>query len=124
MTEESSADVIFCTPHQAKGLEWDRVVLGAVKVHWGIEAGSWAVSHQALNACYVAVTKAVVGVFCSRVLFRGTLFACFCFACCLSRVCCSGCFCSRGCSRIRVVRVVSVFLSLGSKYVATINLSM
>ena len=58
------ADVIFCTVPQAKGLEWERVVLGTGSgVYWGNEIGVWTITHAAINNMYVAATRA------QRILF-------------------------------------------------------
>lgn len=55
----SSPPVMFCTVHQAKGLEWDTVVLGhGCNVQWLREAGVWKLTHDAVNCLYVAATRA------------------------------------------------------------------
>eukprot|EP00933_Yihiella_yeosuensis_P073799 TRINITY_DN82551_c0_g1_i1.p1 TRINITY_DN82551_c0_g1~~TRINITY_DN82551_c0_g1_i1.p1 ORF type:complete len:476 (-),score=61.53 TRINITY_DN82551_c0_g1_i1:121-1509(-) len=51
--------VCFCTVHQAKGLEWETVVLGhGCNVNWDQEPGVWQLTHDAINCLYVAITRA------------------------------------------------------------------
>ena len=49
----------FSLVHQAKGLEWDSVVVACgTTVAWDKEFGTWQLSHDVINCLYVAVTRA------------------------------------------------------------------